>query len=272
MKYQRPGYTESTLLLAKYLQDIDEDKYKTIYEKAFSKFINWLYTTSGFYDTKINGSFFNYDSRQILNSDCFIKFLNIYEKSIFKSDKLNFLIHKIVENEAINNYIGKLKPISMDEFWFNYRKWYGILENKKILLINSFAPLMIEQYENGNLHKIDNNFPRLADIISYRTKYTFFNTGPDSNYFETLYSILNDIRKIEFDIALVSCGAYACPIVESISDNKLAISMGNRLSYMFGIDPGKERREFWITEIPTEYIPNDCNKIEAGRYWYGKNR
>lgn len=271
MKLQRTGYTEGTLLVTKYLQTLDPDKYSYVINQSLHRFTNWLYTTSGFYDKSIAGTYFNFNGKNIINSKYFIKFINMYEKSIFDCDKLNFLVHKIVDIDIIHTYCSLFNANDYNEFWFNYTKWYKMLENKSVLLINSFAPLMVEQYENGNLHKLDQNFPKLRNIYGYRTPYTFFNNGPHDNFFETLDEIISSINKISFDIAIIGCGAYGCLIADAIHKNKIAICIGSRVSHMFGVNPEMRDNNLWISSIPKEYIPDNYKKIEGGRYWLGKN-
>lgn len=271
MKLQRPGYTESTLLVTKYLQTLNSDKYSHVIDRSLHRFTNWLYTTSGFYDKSITGTYFDFNSQDILNSECFIKFINEYEKSIFGCDKLNFLVHKIVDIEIIHAYCSLFNANDYTEFWFNYKKWYKILENKSVLLINSFAPLMAQQYESGNLHKIDTNFPNFTNIFSYRTPYTFFNNGPHNNFFETLNEMVASIKKIPFDVAIIGCGAYGCLIADAIHKNNIVICIGSRASQMFGVDPDMRDNHLWISSIPSEYIPDNYQKIENGRYWTGKH-
>lgn len=267
MKFQRPGYTEGSLLILDFIKDFQDVKNLN---KLFKTYINWLYTTSGFYDRNIAGCYFDFNHEVILESENFNNFINLYKNSLFDCSKLNLLYHKNFSELDVKNFIESLKPLDQGEFWFNYKKWYRILDQKKVLLINSFSPIMFDQYDSGNLHKIDPDFPILADLKYFRTPYTFFNNGPEDNYFETLNNIISSVSKVDFDIALVASGAYACPIVDAISKDKLAVSMGHSLHLMFGINPGV-KRDHWVSEIPQQYIPKNYLKIEDGRYWIGKN-
>lgn len=258
MKYQRPGYTETTLMFYEYL-GVDVPRIHLI---------NWLYTTSGFYDKQIKGSYFGeYETKKILESENYKNFIIQYTGAIKNSDKLCSLFHKTNFDDKRKEFIEYLQPKSFFD-WYKYKEWYTMLKDKKILLINSFAPLMKQQYENGNLHKIDPNFPIFSDINCYRTPYSFFNNGPDSNFFETLENIKKQISTIDFDIAIVSCGSYAaflCDYCDSIS--KTGISIGSRMHSMFGIDPKIKDNPLWISKIPQEYVPENYEKIENGRYW-----
>jgi hypothetical protein len=258
MKYQRPGYTETTLMFLEYLKK----------DKPRIEWINWLYTTSGFYDKEITGSYFwEYDTKKILESQNYKKFVIEYTEAIKNSDKLCPLFHKTDYDDKKKEFIHYLNAKSFYD-WYNYQDWYKILNTKKILLINSFASLMQQQYESGNLHKIDPDFPVFSNINFYRTPYTFFNNGPDLNFFETLENIKREISLINFDIAIISCGAYAallCDYCDRIG--KTGISIGSRMHSMFGIDPKNKNNHLWISKIPKAYIPEGYEKIEQGGYW-----
>ena len=113
------------------------------------------------------------------------------------------------------------------------------------------------------------NFPKI-EIEPMQFPYTFLNNGPNENSFETIDLIFDKIKKIQFDLAILSCGAYAVLLGERIHNSlkKDAISIGSKITQMFGIDPlKKDKSEGWITEIPEKYIPSCYLKIEGGNYW-----
>lgn len=71
MKYQRPGYIETTLMFCEYLK----------VDKPRIEWINRLYTTGGFYDKQIKGSYF-------WESENYKNFIIQYTRSLKNSDKL----------------------------------------------------------------------------------------------------------------------------------------------------------------------------------------
>lgn len=269
MKFQRPGYTEATLLFIEYLRENGVNNEKAI--KRQNEFINWLYTTSGFYDKEVSGSYFDFNAEEVIDSQIYKTFLNDYRNALIGSDKLCTLIHKIYNSkEEISEFQNSLSPKSLWD-WYNYKPWYKILENKKVLLVSSFADLMEKQYHCGNIHKIDADFPNIS-IITYKTSYTFFNNGPDKNFFETLDSMKKDISSIDFDVAIIACGAYAVFLADHCHNmDKMGVSIGSRMHSMFGIDPNQKDNPLWISTIPDEYKPIGYEKIEEGRYWKCKN-
>jgi hypothetical protein len=268
MKFQRPGYTETTLLFIEYLREHGINSEKLM--KSEVKFINWLYTTSGFYDKEVSGSYFDFNAEEIINSQAYKTFLSDYRNALRGSDKLCPLIHKVYDSEEeILEFQSSLSPNSLWN-WYNYKPWYNILENKKVLLVSSFADLMEKQYNCGNIHKMDTDFPNIS-IITYKTPYTFFNNGPDKNFFETLDSMKKDISSIDFDVAIIACGAYAVFLADHCHNmDKMGVSIGSRMHSMFGIDPNQKDNPLWISTIPDEYKPIGYEKIEGGRYWQSK--
>ena len=81
----RLGFTESALLFIYYLNKIHNIK---IINK---RFINWLYSTSGFYDKKIKGDYFNFDENECAESECY----NTYMDSVLSKMK-NYSGKKII--------------------------------------------------------------------------------------------------------------------------------------------------------------------------------
>lgn len=157
-------------------------------------------------------------------------------------------------------------------YWWNYPVLFPFLKDQRVLVVNSFDGLIKQQFESKNLSKIHEGFPDITDLLTVKTPFTFFNNGPHDNYQQTIEFIWSEILAIKdkFDTALVSCGPMGCIITDRIHKlNKNAIYMGSGLHNMFGISVGNPKNEYWISEIPKEYIPENYEKIEGGRYWKG---
>ena len=102
------------------------------------------------------------------------------------------------------------------------------------------------------------------------------NNGPHNNYHETLEAIFNEIKTIDFDIALLGCGSYGHMLCHLIDKElkKDAIYIGGSIQTIFGILSSREKKcsnlpvnEYWITQIPEEYKPPNYKMIEDGCYW-----
>jgi hypothetical protein len=168
---------------------------------------------------------------------------------------------------------------------------YKFIQDKKLLIISPFSPLIKQQIINGNCKKINNNFPNIKEIYIYQNTYTFLNNGPHNNIFETAQFWLNDIleKKYDFDSVLISCGAYSNILADAFYNmGKNICICGGYLQPYFGISNNRiknsqdaeywqkflgdnyikeETKQYWITEIPDNYKPDNYKLIEDGCYW-----
>ena len=296
MKIQRPGNTESHLLLNSYLRKNNSPEYSKYDEKLY---INWLYTTSGFYDKSIDDPAKNYTTT--IKSYNYNKWLDKYIEAINNSLHIGFYLDKgrdltQTESQTFLKYIDlhfKAGSISVNHtpyynnthYHFNsywcledltknkgiLHDHYDMLEDKIVLVVSAFSELIEYQY-NNNINKIFPSFPKFKQLKTYTTPYTFLNNGPDDNFFDTLETLICDISKIKFDIALLSCGTYATFICDHIDAklNRDSMYMGSGCNSMFGINPhlDKEKYPFWITKIPKHLIYEHSKSIENGVYWH----
>jgi hypothetical protein len=291
IKLQRPGNTETSLILSNRL----------ISNKIVSSFgleenyINILYSMCGFYDKSIKGSYFDIDYKQVINSKHYQNWLKEYNDSLYRSDYLHPLIDKQGFSGYIPNIIDWIKTLNVgcssevnrifdsnfdicsskkmsiyQGYWWNYPVLFPFLKDQRVLVVNSFDGLIKQQFKSKNLSKIHEGFPDITDLLTVKTPFTFFNNGPHDNYQQTIEFIWSEILEIKdkFDTALVSCGPMGCIITDRIHKlNKNAIYMGSGLHNMFGISVSNPKNKYWISEIPKEYIPENYEKIEGGRYW-----
>lgn len=285
MKIVRFGMTKSGLLLLSFVSK--HTNVNLDIKKAMSKYImnlvNWLYTTSGYYDKTVKGSKFNFDV-SALNLN-YINFIKHLEQSAFNCDKTQFYFHDgfimnlylTFKNDFIKHYnITNIEILNGTKFTDRIDEIFTYINGKKVLVISAFDGLIKEQYETGNIYKLGINFPLVLNVDTIKTPYCFLNSGPHQNYFETLDYLFEEIKKKDFDIALLGCGAYGHMLTHRIHSelNKEAIYIGGCITNLFGILGSREKKyttmvpnEYWILKIPDEYKPANYNDIEDGCYW-----
>ncbi len=100
-----------------------------------------------------------------------------------------------------------------------------------------------------------------------------------NDWFEALEYMKAEIRKTDFDVAIIGCGAYGLPLAAYCKEiGKKAIHMGGGTQLLFGI---KGRRweiqyqdscyrdlfnEHWV--YPAEFeTPQNAKKVENACYW-----
>ena len=114
-------------------------------------------------------------------------------------------------------------------------------------------------------------------VITYKSVQSMLYTKTVyNNWFEALEEMKKDIASIDFDIAIVGCGAYGMPLSAYIKQiGKTAIHMAGWTQILFGIK-GKRWEEnpkvipfineHWIKPFPYN-TPQKADKIEGGCYW-----
>ena len=217
----RLGFTESALLFIYYLNKIHNIK---IINK---RFINWLYSTSGFYDIKIKGDYFNFDENECAESECY----NTYMDSVLSKMK-NYSGKKIICWSINSGDIPEEFLIYKKQFldYINYEEIssfcdpeviFEFMKCKNLLIINNLGELYKQQYKSGNLHIIYGpDYPVVKEIYTYSPGYTFCNNGPDESILESAKRHNIEISKIlennEIDSVIISSGAYSVLLASHI--------------------------------------------------------
>ena len=287
MKIVRLGMTETELLFLTYLIRHQSASINPDIKKQISKFImsmvNWLYTTSGYYDKSVKGSYFNFDVTA-LNPN-YVKYLEHLAVSVVGCEETQIYVHDGLPMSLFNHFkddfvkhfgITNLVLMNGTKFYDRIDSIFDKMNSKKVLAISSFDGLIKTQYTSGNVYKIYEKFPPLAGLSTVKFPYCFLNNGPHENYFETLDILFEEIKKVDFDIALLGCGAYGHMLCHRIHSElgKDAIYIGGSIQTIFGILSKREREssnlpvnKYWITDIPEEYRPPNYKQIENGCYW-----
>lgn len=170
--------------------------------------------------------------------------------------------------------ITKTKLSDLEPF-FHKKPWTTALEGKKILVIHPFTKTISKQYKiRKKLFKNHTILPK----FSLKTLQAIQTIGGESdrfeNWFEALEYMEKKISSIEFDIAIIGCGAYGLPLAAYVKRlGKKAVHLGGSTQLLFGIK-GKRWEEnkfplinkYWI-KPDKEKKPKNYKKVENGCYW-----
>ncbi len=173
---------------------------------------------------------------------------------------------------------AKLIPIfDLEPFW-NAKHWTQCLKGKKVLVVHSMPETIKSQFaRRTSLFKHPDMLPEF-DLIAYKSINSAM--GIDSGFpdwFAALDKMKRDIEKIDFDIAIVGCGAYGMNLGAFIKRDlgKSAMHLGGMLQLLFGIkgkrweaDPKYNAlyTDSWIRPLQHEVPPANA-RIENGCYW-----
>lgn len=210
-------------------------------------------------------------------------FAKIYTNAISSSD-LNVwwsqddlleeqtLIYDLFTNNSTIFYHNR----SVESYYFD-KPWSQLLKDKRILIIHPFVDSIQYQYTNKRLLWNNKNILPDFELITYKSIQSIGNTGPHLSWLESLEKMQEDITNINFDIALIGCGAYGLPLGAFIKNYllKSAIHMGGALQILFGIkgtrwdhhdEISKFYNDYWIRPQENEK-PKSYKTVEEGCYW-----
>lgn len=170
-------------------------------------------------------------------------------------------------------WLGALEP------WYAKRPWTRALKGKKVLIIHPFEASIHSQLENRD--KLFEN-PEMLPECQFKTLKAVQTSGGQiddrfATWFDALDYMCKEIDKIDFDIALIGCGAYGFPLAAHCKKiGKQAIHIGGALQLFFGIkgkrwdelepDIAKMYNEYWNYPLDCE-TPKNHSAVEGGTYW-----
>lgn len=168
-------------------------------------------------------------------------------------------------------------PLEDIEPYLNPVPWTQALHNRKVLVVHPFSESIQEQYRNRELLFKNNDILPQFELITLKAVQTIAGTPtPFRSWFEALDSMQQQIAAIDFDVAILGCGAYGLPLAAAVKQmRKQAVHMGGPTQILFGIK-GKRwesnpriaplMNEHWIRPKPSE-TPQRASTIEGGCYW-----
>ena len=173
-------------------------------------------------------------------------------------------------------YILDLEPWAAPE-----RPWTRALQGKKVLVIHPFAKSIRTQYEKRKeLFPGTDILPKF-ELLTLQAVQTIAGARDDrfSNWFEALEWMYQEALKVDFDIAIIGCGAYGFPLAAMLKDaGKQAIHLGGATQLLFGIK-GKRWEENEAFAYVQRYFneawvypsdedkPKQAENVENGCYW-----
>lgn len=192
-------------------------------------------------------------------------------------------ILKQYANKISITRLTRLEPWYLEGCKGNIKPWSAALKGKKVLVIHPFAKSIEKQYKDNR----EGIFSDLSvkeilpefDLITLKAVQTIGNeTGGYDNWFSALESMISECKKIQFDVAIIGCGAYGFPLAYEVKKmGKIAIHLGGATQLLFGIRGkrwensytdvcDKMMNEYWVRPLIEETI-SEKEKIENGCYW-----
>lgn len=166
---------------------------------------------------------------------------------------------------------------ALEPYYFEHT-WMPALEGKKVLVIHPFEDTIRKQH--ARLDKLFAN-PEMAphyELKTIKAVQSIAGNQPEgfNDWFEALDQMKREIDKMDFDIAIIGCGAYGFPLAAYVKQiGKKAIHLGGATANLFGIrsnmvDNSEQLRalvnEYWV-RASKEETPTGKEKVEGALYW-----
>lgn len=182
----------------------------------------------------------------------------------------NYFIAKYNKN-AICTPLRGLEP------WYYKNPWSTYLSNKKVLVIHPFERTILSQYKNRTKIYPNGLLPEFT-LKTVKAVQTIAgqNNNQFSDWFKALDYMFEQSIMIDFDVAIIGCGAYGFPLAAKLKEEgKQVIHLGGATQLLFGIrgkrwdkrsEVSKLYNEFWCRPSDEEII-KDKDIVEGGCYW-----
>ncbi|MCR5251846.1 MAG: hypothetical protein K6E50_14700 [Lachnospiraceae bacterium] len=198
---------------------------------------------------------------------------------------------ELMEPYFLNRYAPKdciaVKDMGLYDVFRLDSHWSRALEGKRVLVVTSFPESVKKQYaRREQIYPGSDILPEFASLQVYQSLVTIGDRKDPrfADWFEALAFMEKEILELDFDIALLACGAYGFPLAAGLKKaGKQAVCMGGVLQILFGIlgrrwdgsrfggiehMPEKLKRYYndsWI--YPLEERPKEADGVEYGPYW-----
>lgn len=266
----RVGEIEMQCLTNIYFINLEKALFRKIVDYVSNKSISFWWDDYTIKTMRNNAGFFPPTENNLQ------KFYNLMLESMINVDVLGSWLRQEI---VFKDYLKNAKNVRFKDLepYYHSKPWSKALEGKKVLVIHPFSESIDNQYKNRRF--LFENKDILPNFELKTLKAVQSIAGNETQYedwFEALDSMKRQICNIDFDIAIIGCGAYGFVLASYIKDiGKKAIHLGGPTQVMFGIigkrweeDPvvSKFINKYWVRPIETE-CPSDRDNVEGGCYW-----
>lgn len=197
--------------------------------------------------------------------------------------EIDILASYIYEEKYINKYINCVK-VDLDGYYAPFmwqNPWTKYLKGKKVLVVHPFVDSIRYQYEHNRDKLFDNPdvLPEFKELLTIKAVQTISDQQDErfDTWFDALQFMKDEISKLDFDIALIGCGAYGMCLAAHVKRmGKQAVHLAGWTQMLFGVygerwikdqpQYSKYINEYWIRPLESEK-PMGAEKVENGCYW-----
>lgn len=166
---------------------------------------------------------------------------------------------------------------ALEPYYFD-NPWSTALEGKKVLVVHPFEDTIRKQHERYEMLFNNKRLTPKYELQTLKAVQSIAGNEPEEfdEWFQALEWMKSEIDKLDFDIAIIGCGAYGFPLAAHVKQiGKKAVHLGGAVQNLFGIrshgmekDPNfaKLMNEYWVRPS-VEETPKNYELVENGLYW-----
>lgn len=207
-----------------------------------------------------------------------------YTKLTLEDAKEIDIIGSYLLQEKFVKEISNAVKVNLEGYYAPFmweRPWSRILKGKKVLVIHPFTETIKIQYEKRE-KLFDNKdvLPTFSKLFLIKAVQSIAGNGINTGFvdwFDALEYMKCEIDKVDYDIALIGCGAYGMNLAAHVKrQRKIAIHLAGWTQMLFGIygnrwieDQPKFKQfinEYWSRPFEKER-PQNAEKVENACYW-----
>lgn len=197
-----------------------------------------------------------------------------------KEVDMQAMYHCYLDDYIVTEYMNDTKVTYLNniEPWRSKVPWSLALKGKKVLVIHPFDDSIRRQYQRREKLFLDTNILPEFELRTLKAVQTIAGEKDDrfDSWFDALNYMYEEAMRMDFDIAIIGCGAYGFPLAAKLKKSgKQVIHMGGVTQILFGIkgrrwvdNPrcGIQFNENWIYPREEE-TPKNATKVENHCYW-----
>lgn len=211
--------------------------------------------------------------------EMFYRFADVYLDACKEVDMIG-VWNMFLQGEITKKYLpdATYTELRAIEPYYYESPWSEALKGKKVLVIHPFAETIQEQYiKREKIFPGTDILPEF-ELLTIKAVQTI--AGQKDERYATWFDALEDMhqqtKKLDYDIALVGCGAYGFPLAAKIkADAKQVVHMGGSLQILFGIKGKRWDDHEYISKLYNDAWtrPSDKDKVqksevvEGSCYW-----
>lgn len=218
------------------------------------------------------------------DQECGHRFMELMLDSIPEADVMgiwmlpfeDYYLNRYGQKNLRTTYLLDLEPWSAPD-----NPWSAALAGKKVLVIHPFTETIKAQYQKREKIFLGTDILPEFELKTLKAVQTVAGTKDDrfDTWFDALEWMYQEAMKIDFDIAIIGCGAYGFPLAAKIKKaGKQAFHLAGATQLLFGIK-GKRWEENSAFEYVQKFFnnvwvypsdedkPKAADKVEGGCYW-----